>query len=225
MKKNPNLPEDNYEFYTQQGNLLRWKPLFCVPYYSVDLDLTQNDIDLMISEIYSIQKEKKFTQPEEWECSVTTSYSSNTTFPPHTKVFEVFNERVAFALTNYLKDNIDMSILKNRKIDISIWYNIFKNGDRRGKHNHIHNNGVASGILYLKTPEDSGITRWYNPLEKLMMACGCNEKHATQTLDTNHHEDQRPGRLVVFPPYVDHDVSTNNSKEDRVTLSFNVNVR
>lgn len=220
-----NLPEENYEFYTQQGNLLIWKPLFCVPYYTVQLDLSEHDIKSMIDEIYAIQEEKKFTKPDSWSCNVITSYESKTTFPPHTKIYEIFNERIAFALTNYLKDNIDMSIIKNRKIDISIWYNIYKKGDWQEKHDHMANNGVASGILYLKTPKNGGYTRWYNPLEKLMVACGANEKHSTQTLDNDHESGQIPGQLVIFPPYVDHDVSPNFSDEDRVTLSFNVNIR
>jgi len=225
MKKNPNLPEDNYEFYTQQGNLLIWKPLFCVPYYTVDLDLSSNDISIMIDEIYNIQEEKKFGRPDAWSCNVISSYNSNTTFPPNTKIYQVFNERVTFALINYMKDNIDMSIIKNRKIDFSIWYNIYKKGDWQEKHDHMSNNGIASGILYLKTPVNGGTTRWYNPLEKLMIACGANESHATQTLDRDTEEPQKPGNLVIFPPYVDHDVSPNFSDEDRITLSFNVNVR
>lgn len=225
MKKNPDLPEENYEFYTQQGNLLIWRPLFCVPYYVVDLDLTDKDISEMLSEIYQIQKEKKFTKPEDWVSKCATSYGSSTTFPPDTKVYKVFNERVALALTNYMKDNTKLSVIKNRKIDISIWYSIYKPGEWREKHNHIDNNGVASGILYLKTPENSGTTRWYNPLEKLMASIGSSDNHAIQTLERDHDYPQRPGQLVLFPPYVDHDVSPNKSKEDRVTLSFNVNIR
>ena len=89
MKK---LPKENYEFYTQQGNLLIWKPLFCVPYYTVQLDLSEQDIESMIDEIYTIQEEKKFTKPDSWSCNVITSYESKTTFPPHTKIYEIFKE-------------------------------------------------------------------------------------------------------------------------------------
>ncbi len=31
------------------------------------------------------------------------------------------------------------------------------------------------------------------------------------------------GKMVLFPAYLDHGVTTNETKEDRVSLAFNIN--
>ena len=114
---------------------------------------------------------------------------------------------------------IDESI----NIKISAWVNINKPGDYNTKHNHPDCN--LAGVLWIKAPKDSGNIVFDNPT-----AFQSNTEIDSYTTDfkekykfyQSYFFPPTEGRILVFPSHLVHKVEENKSKEDRISVSFNI---
>lgn len=82
------------------------------------------------------------------------------------------------------------------------WFNSAETGESTSEHNH-NKDALISGVLYLQVPGNSG---------NLFFKKG------------KSHELEVPaekGKLVLFPSQLDHYVPENQSRSDRISLSFN----
>ena len=114
-----------------------------------------------------------------------------------------------------IKKEINL-VIDNSWININIpgSYNVF----------HIHANSTLSGVYYASTPENSGNVLMYNnPMMQFI-----NESY----LDVNNKNtynciEYKPfnGRVIIFPSWLPHSVQPNNSKEDRISIAFNFNIK
>ena len=102
----------------------------------------------------------------------------------------------------------------------SAWFNI---NDSRSSFNlpHIHGN-VFSGVFYLKVPKESGEiffpNRSINPLWR-----GFNYLNKySRKIGILHNVNPEEGKIIIFPSYVEHFVSTNNHNDERISISFNI---
>ena len=102
----------------------------------------------------------------------------------------------------------------------NLWINI--NGYKDFNLRHTHANSIISGVFYVKVPDKSGKITFYHPAFKLMMReWDLNLKH-------NHYTSSiwgvvpRKGRLLLFPSWLEHEVSPNLSQESRISISFNI---
>ena len=99
------------------------------------------------------------------------------------------------------------------------WFNI----NYRGCMNrlHQHPNSIHSGVYYVKVPENSGVIRFWDPRGPLMHVQRDNEyfNHSASSYDIT----PEPGLLLYFPTWLEHDVTPNETDEDRITISFNIN--
>lgn len=107
-------------------------------------------------------------------------------------------------------------------VNIHAWVNINKKGDYNKRHIHFDSALFLSGVYYVKVPEKSGDIRFYNPR-------GCmsdttydhryfNDGHIYQALSP------KEGMILFFPTWLEHDVEENLSCDDRISVSFNVNI-
>lgn len=85
----------------------------------------------------------------------------------------------------------------------SFWFNCMATDESTGWHNH-KARAAMSGVFYLKVPEDSGDFLYREQ----------NRQESSITPE--------PGMLLLFQPTMNHAVSVNKSKEDRVSLAFNL---
>ena len=90
-------------------------------------------------------------------------------------------------------------------------------------HSHPHN--FLSGAFYLQVPKDSGKLTFHNPhLQSEVLA-------PPMKTDQSIHLAPRVGwqpkvkDLLIFPAWLTHEVEINNSKEDRIMLSFNAKIQ
>ena len=92
----------------------------------------------------------------------------------------------------------------------SIWYELSKTGDYHGPHNH----GATgySAILYVDyDPEEHEATKFHCPF--LEPATGRNLEYQPSI---------KEGDLIIFPSYILHEGPINESKKNRLIVSFNI---
>ena len=88
---------------------------------------------------------------------------------------------------------------------------------------HTHPNAYLSAAYYVKAPEKAGRFVIENPLS---VARHSYPAHATKT-EYNIKAaalDIEEGDLLLFPAYLPHKVNENKSDDDRIVISFNVNI-
>ena len=112
---------------------------------------------------------------------------------------------------------------ENKKIQIqSMWAIINKKDDFNVIHSHP--NCLLSAAYYVKAPKDCGRFQIENP--------NSIKKHISpEIVNKNEHNvllagiEINEGDLIIFPGYLPHKVAKNNSDEDRIVISFNVDVK
>jgi len=86
------------------------------------------------------------------------------------------------------------------------WFNISKPGESTGWHDH-KNRSLLSGVYYLKVPDNAGNINF-------------REKNGDQ-----FHEWEirsQTGKMILFHSNIEHSVSKNRSKDNRISIAFNL---
>lgn len=104
---------------------------------------------------------------------------------------------------------------------IHIWTTIYPPGAFVPE--HIHSNAQLSGVFYAKAPENCGNIVFRDPssVAKTMFIRKMKE---FPTVDTRHVHEVRTGAMVIFPAWLPHFTEVNQSNEDRIIVSFNINM-
>ena len=99
-----------------------------------------------------------------------------------------------------------------------LWSNLNRPGDYNTTHDHPDCH--LSGVYYVKLPEgDCGKLRMYNPMYSYNYnSDGYNPPYKQPRVEINGKE----GALLIFRSPILHDVTKNNTNEDRISLSFNI---
>jgi len=89
---------------------------------------------------------------------------------------------------------------------------------------HTHPNCYLSAAYYVKAPENCGRFQVESP--NIARRHSYPEIHIRNEFNTEGAGvDINEGDLLIFPAYLPHKVSHNKSSEDRIVISFNVDVR
>ena len=108
-------------------------------------------------------------------------------------------------------------------IKVDAWVNINKPGDYNIKHNHP---GVdLAGVLWIKCPEDCGVIVFDSPtgFQSYNEINSYNDNFKNQNnLFHSYQFDPTEGKILIFPAHLNHHVKENKSKEDRISVSFNI---
>ena len=124
-------------------------------------------------------------------------------------------------IKNFLKESIDKftaNVLntKQRLVITQCWANRNPKGSQH--HEHVHPNSIISGVMYFQINE------------KLPPISFSKDRQDGMKLDPekyNHMNSEtfmlpcKPGELILFPSSLKHSVPTNQSEEDRISVSFN----
>mgnify|MGYP001189253673 FL=1 len=100
------------------------------------------------------------------------------------------------------------------------WANINPKGSYNTRHSHVDTQVLLSGTYYVKTPENSGRIRFYDPRGHLIPYMPDYEYYY-HGHSVNYIQPEE-GMVLYFPPWLDHDVEDNESEEDRISVSFNI---
>ncbi len=102
------------------------------------------------------------------------------------------------------------------------WVNINRKGDYNKRHHHfaMYSSLFLSGVYYVSVPEDSGRIRFYDPRGPLV----CDMIDQGYLIGPKPYEYIVPedGMLLLFPPWLEHDVEPSNSEEERISIGLNI---
>ena len=123
-------------------------------------------------------------------------------------------------INNVLNDmNWDLS---KQKAKIAAMWAIINIGGASNSRHH-HGNSDISAAYYVRAPKNCGEIVFYDPRPAPVyfhpLSTKPNSLNATQN-SVNPVE----GGLVLFPSYLDHSVNPNISNEERIVVSFNINL-
>ena len=103
------------------------------------------------------------------------------------------------------------------------WININKPGDYNLSHTHPTNN--LSGVLWIKCSKNCGDLVFDSPhnFESFLENKSYTDNFKKYNyIDETYHFYPTEGRIIVFPAHISHYVQENKSKEDRISVSFNI---
>jgi|TARA_R100001530_G_scaffold66501_1_gene47560 uncharacterized protein (TIGR02466 family) len=95
------------------------------------------------------------------------------------------------------------------------WFNI--NGHKAYNRLHAHAGAFISGVYYVKAPKDSGDIYFQRKTNLNLFKLDEVNKYNCE----GYYEKPKENLLLLFPSWCEHLVLGNNSKEDRISISFN----
>tara|TARA_A200000159_G_C7215733_1_gene293979 strand:+ start:188 stop:799 length:612 start_codon:yes stop_codon:yes gene_type:complete len=128
------------------------------------------------------------------------------------KLYELFNQ------------SLQQSFLTPIKI-IGHWININKPNSFNAKHNHPQSD--LAGVYYVEVPKNSGDIYFETPQHFLSYSEIESYTPPVKEMSGQHTVrfiTPQKGLLLVFPAHLQHGVLANKSKEDRISISFNMKI-
>ena len=84
---------------------------------------------------------------------------------------------------------------------------------------HLHSFSDISGVYYIKTNGNDGNIAFHTPSSILV-----NSKFFSQKAQNVEYKPQ-VGKLILWPSLIEHHVISNQTDDDRISLSFNISLR
>jgi len=106
-----------------------------------------------------------------------------------------------------------------------IWINI--NGENDYNDLHDHPGADLAGVLWVSCPANSGKFIFENPnMYGQNNILNFSKEEIKSSLNYYHtfHFEPRDGEILIFPSNIRHCVRPNKSNQDRISISFNINV-
>ena len=112
--------------------------------------------------------------------------------------------------------------IKNQEVKITGMWAIINNKNSSNAM-HIHSNNYISAAYYVKAPKNCGDLVFYDP--RFAATYRYPKISKTNKLNSNMISFQpKEGMLVLFPSYLQHSVNVNKTDEERIVISFNINL-
>ena len=184
---------------------------FPVPVYWAQTD--NKDVQLSFEKIHQEYTEQgQFKIKEGWN----THKLSDTTFKSN--LIEEYNlvkfkEELTIHLGNYLRD-VGLDPDHEKFLITASWMTSFSKGEY--SHQHCHATADIAGVYYVKASTDDA--RFYIKAPNKLMSASYVFKLAPDTI----YYQPTPGKIILFPGWLDHGVSTQTTDTERVSISFNI---
>ena len=112
---------------------------------------------------------------------------------------------------------------KADKVKISEMWSIINKKDSYNE-SHIHPNNFLSSVYYVQASKDCGNIIFNNPNQVSRNKYPLDIKKTEFSANIQKIE-AKEGTLLLFPSYLWHSVETNMSENDRIIISFNVDIK
>ena len=147
----------------------------------------------------------------------------------HSPFFDLKNE-IPMKFFNKMKNFLEKIItnemgweyIPNNVKITSMWSIINKKGDFNIQHNHP--NAYLSAAYYVKFPQKSGNIKFFDPREQKSIRYPKITKY-TEISAPIVEITPKEGDLLIFPAYLYNAVSENLADENRIIISFNVDIK
>lgn len=162
----------------------------------------------------------------EWNYKNTYTDSAGLATEPELKFFVDHLKELAYAYLT--KENFKLA--ETVKLSVSIFASAMKDGDQHAAHQHP--GSLLSGLIYLSVPKDSAKLEFRNPRHNVVWLNFVKSvepvvTHGPITYNNVDHDiivEPSEGLLLLWESWAYHRVPVNRSKEERVTLVFNIGV-
>lgn len=185
--------------------------LFGVPIYSADVDpISSKSIDYIINLPFQRMQNGFITE--------------NVTLLDDPNCLEIKN-KILNAFNDYAYNLLKIKPETEFYITTS-WAVKFLPGG--SAHEHTHTNSLFSGTLYLKAAEDTGQITFHKYQKYLDFSSPTISLEFTeQNIFNSSTWSITPveNQIIIFPSNLMHSVDMNNSKDDRISVAFNLFVR
>ena len=122
---------------------------------------------------------------------------------------------------NQMFDDMGWDLAKQDVRITSMWSIINKRN--ASNYRHIHSNNYISAAYYIKAPKNCGNIIFHDPRSEAVFRHPRISKQ--NELNTNVYAvEPKEGLLVLFPSYLHHSVNSNQSEDERIVISFNINL-
>ena len=101
-----------------------------------------------------------------------------------------------------------------------MWSNVLKPGETHKPHTHANN--LLSGVYYPYAEETSGIV-FMDPRPQASVIKPAMKELLLDTCDVYQY-DSNTNKIIVFPSWLQHFVPLNNSKSDRISIAWNIQI-
>lgn len=136
--------------------------------------------------------------------------------------FLPFKNKIMSAINELVKE---FYIIRPIKI-VQMWVNV--NGQYCYNTSHKHAGVELSGVLWIKQTKDTGVFVFENNESGLQTAdlnAATKWEHTeNQNTMSEYVPKYKDGTLCIFPAHLSHRVEMNTTKEDRITISFNIKI-
>ena len=193
-------------------NKLEINNYFSSPIGYSKIDFNLEEIEKFCYDTKSIQRGRNISNRDGWQ-------SLNLVFPNKiTYVAQTFTDA---GMSYYEAIGGDTKKYKTKLNNM--WININPTNGYNIPHCHPH--AFLSGVYYVKTPENCGRIYFNHPCTFLEYDWR-DEHWLNDTHDTKPKRffDTEAGGLYIFPSWLEHGVEPNKSKEDRISISFNLDL-
>ena len=112
--------------------------------------------------------------------------------------------------------------LKKNELKITGMWSII-NPANASNSRHIHSNNFISAAYYIKAPDKCGDIVFHDPRSANVIRSP-KISNINKMNSTTFSVKPQNGLLVLFPSYLHHSVNINESEEERIVLSFNINL-
>ena len=135
-------------------------------------------------------------------------------------LFSTLNEEIEsyFSDSSIFRENLKISYT-------GMWLNINKSGDYNSW--HCHPNCDFSGVFWIEVPADGGNINFASPHE-FVEHKSFKIYNSRVTDQFNYSEGYRvnpsAGTIIIFPSHLYHEVLPNQTRNDRISASFNLNI-
>jgi uncharacterized protein (TIGR02466 family) len=104
----------------------------------------------------------------------------------------------------------------------SCWANI--NGPGASNVVHVHPLCFLSGVYYVQAEANSGQVFFLDPRPAPVMMLPPVTEHSPWTFNQVRYQP-KPGRMLIFPAWLQHGVESNPGPTDRICISFNIGIQ
>ncbi len=147
----------------------------------------------------------------------------------HSPFFDQKNDntpkKFSVIIQNFLKkiftDEMGWKYNPDKAKIIAMWSIINKKGSFNIQHNHP--NSYLSGSYYVKFSKNSGKINFFDPKEQKNIRYPHTKKYTELSAAVTSIEPEE-GNLLLFPSYLYHSVDENKSDDERIVISFNIDI-
>ena len=191
-------------------------PIFSIKIYKQPIELNPNSASAIrdyLNSIFNVMNDYTFHSLEK-DGGKSTHYINRNLH--QNEIFYPLIDKIYDHLTDYCK-HIELSPFLEPVIS-SMWAN--SHLADAWSDLHIHSVHQLVGCYYLDFPEDAGDLVFLNPLEYHYNYFPFTEKGHEE--NTWHKAGIQQGDLVFFPAFLKHKTEKNKSKQQRISINFNI---